>query len=671
MTKTIKGRLTITVILIVVASLLISAVSIIIFSRNILSERAINEVQVQADKYGKSVDSWIQNEKTMTEGVANGIVSLMEKYQADNSADFDFYWDEIQKLVTKSSKDRAVLLNMYYGTENKDFLQSDPDALPPEGYDPTARGWYKAAVAAGTTIVTDPYMDVLIGGMCITVASPIYVNGSLVGVIGTDYTLGTISDIVSSIAHESGVYGFLSDSSGNFIIHENKEYEPGDEFAVAVTSALPTISSIISSPGSDVLEVDDYDGERVYISTSLIESCDWVLGISTPKANATSEVSRMIVMSAGMSLIVILLTAVIMTLVIRGLLKPVEHMKEFLRNNASGDSSYEGLSEVDEISEIMEDFEDKFIHTIERTRTATGVIGSKMSDANDQISNINGRITDIDEMIRRTETNVSSQTSSIQSIEGTCRDVANSMDDLTDETRTMSDKADEIIARVEKMVPELIKNQESAVSITRTSQVKLEAAIEEAKVISEIASVAEAINSIAEQTSLLALNASIEAARAGESGKGFAVVADEIKALSTTTTNEIEKVNSLVDKVTNSVSTLSDESSRMVEFLGSTVMKDYVTATDLAKNYMSDAEYYAKISTQLTGRAETLSGSVGTIASVVNEISSAQDDLNSSMHGIAGHLEEITVASTNVSSQTEEVLGSIDNLRETMESFKV
>ena len=113
------------------------------------------------------------------------------------------------------------------------------------------------------------------------------------------------------------------------------------------------------------------------------------------------------------------------------------------------------------------------------------------------------------------------------------------------------------------------------------------------------------------------------------------------------------------------------ESSRMVEFLGSTVMSDYDKATGLAKNYMDDAGYYAKISSEITNSAENLSGDVEGISSIVNEISSSQNDLNASMQGISGHLGEITSASGNVAFQTADVLDSIEKLRSTMESFRV
>ena len=665
MLKTIKGRLTTIVITIVVLSLLISAVVIILLARKNLMSRSMNELQIQADKYSEIINNWIENEKTMTESVANSIESVTELNGAEGR-------DVVQKIVSYFSRNRGVLLNLYYGTEEKDFMQTDPNAEAPEGYDPTARGWYKAAVAAGSTIVTDPYMDVLIGGMCITVASPVYVEGRLIGVVGADYTLDTINEIVARISYEEGVYGFLADASGNYVIHKNKGFEPGEDSATSVASAQPGLSKTVSSPGSEIASLSDYDGSSIYVSSSLIDSCEWTLGVVTLVSNVKGSIWRLVAVSSAVAAIIIVLTVFVMTFVIGRLMKPVEQMKSFIKSNVSGSvATRSDISEVEEITMLMDTFQDKFVSTIEKTRNEAGIIDRKMTDTNEQISNINGRIGDIDDMMRKTESNVNLQTSSIQSIESTCRTVSDSVSTLAGETREMAGKAGEIISRVEKMVPELIKNQESAVQITHTSQEKLAAAIEDAKVISEIVSVADAINAIAEQTNLLALNASIEAARAGEAGKGFAVVADEIKALSTTTSNEIEKVNNLVGKVTHSVNTLSDESSRMVEFLGSTVMSDYDKATGLARNYMDDAGYYAEISSKITGSAEHLSADVDGISSLVNDISSAQNELTSSMQGITGHLSDINAASGNVASQTADVLGSIETLRTTMESFKV
>ena len=66
------------------------------------------------------------------------------------------------------------------------------------------------------------------------------------------------------------------------------------------------------------------------------------------------------------------------------------------------------------------------------------------------------------------------------------------------------------------------------------------------------------IQDISKQTTLLVLNASIEAARAGDSGKGFAVVAQEIRKLSNTSKESINKIDTIIKYISNSISSIDD-----------------------------------------------------------------------------------------------------------------
>ena len=66
------------------------------------------------------------------------------------------------------------------------------------------------------------------------------------------------------------------------------------------------------------------------------------------------------------------------------------------------------------------------------------------------------------------------------------------------------------------------------------------------------------IQDISKQTTLLGLNASIGAARAGDSGKGFAVVAQEIRKLSNTSKESINKIDTIIKYISNSISSIDD-----------------------------------------------------------------------------------------------------------------
>ncbi len=663
MRKTIKGRLTFAVIMIVVVAMIASTAILVGTSGSKLTKELTDKLQINADKYANSINSWIEKQKGLNAAGAAAFAAL-----PDSSYDKA----HIQQLVTTEGSGNPELLNLYYGMEDKQHLQRDPNALPPEGYDPRERGWYKAAKAAGTTIVTDPYLDVLIGGMCITIATPVYRNGQLAGVLGADYTLDSIADVVNSIPYDSGEYGFLIDASGNFIMHENKAYLPGEDTATSVQSVMSGISSIITTPGSSVLLTKDYDSKQKYIATSTITGCNWLLGLSQPTQNVNGTIYSLIIAGVVIALLAIAVVIIFMAKLISKLLAPMEDMKTFIKDKVIGEENIKATgSEIAEIRYLLAELESRVIDTIHQTKSESQLIKDKMTSASDKIDGINNSIAEINAAMQRTESGIESQTESIQNISEICSNVMTATETFASDTRQMSERTDEIINRVQAMVPEILASKKHAVDVTNQAKTDLEEALKGIQVIEQIVNVASAIQGIASQTNLLALNASIEAARAGEAGRGFAVVADEINGLSTTTGSEIEKVNALTNEVTANVNELSKVSNQIIKFLTENVLQDYDNLEKLANNYMEDANYYSEISKELGSGAEDVSSSVSDINNVLERITGAQNELGSAVHDISDSMQIITESSANVSGETKEVMGSISNLQDTTNKFNV
>ncbi|MCR4589653.1 MAG: hypothetical protein K5668_02390 [Lachnospiraceae bacterium] len=663
MGKTINAKITSTVIIIIILALLISNGMCVMISSKNLTESQTTKLQDQADKYAGEIDIWFESERTMVEGVVYDVNGL-------ETATPDI--EELHKILVAHASNRGELLNMYIGLSDKQFTQSNPEATTPEGYDPTARGWYKAAQAAGATTVTDPYMDVLVGGVCITIASPIFHDGQLIGVVGADVTLDTINSVMESIPKTGGQYGFLIDSSNNIIIHDNPAYLPGEDSITNVADVMSGLSGIVSAPGSAVIQQKDYDGEKNYFATSAVTKSGWVLGLALPSAVISAPVTRIIIMAVIIALIATAAAIIIMVLMIKRLLAPMERMKIFVREKIIGTekNSFKG-SEVAEIDYLIKELEERFIYTIRRTRSESADIQDKMVGTNEKISDINNSISEISATMEETGANIDVQTNSIRSINDASSEINNTVEALMDQINEMDARTKEIIDRVEATVPVVLKNKAHAVDVTRESRERLSAAIEEAKVIHEIVDVSNAISGIASQTNLLALNASIEAARAGEAGRGFAVVAEEINGLASTTKSEIDKVNDLTQKVTDSVQALSDESNNILTFLNEVVMGDYDNMEQLAQNYKDDADFYAHISGLLNADSKELSGSIEGIESGIAAIDSTQEDLSRAVQDINNNLQRITASSESVTEETKDVLGGIDSLQETIGEFNV
>ena len=138
---------------------------------------------------------------------------------------------------------------------------------------------------------------------------------------------------------------------------------------------------------------------------------------------------------------------------------------------------------------------------------------------------------------------------------GSLEETAATMEELSTTVRNNSDRAEEANKLATSASGVAAKGGEVVSQVVNT----MKEINESSKKIADIISV---IDGIAFQTNLLALNAAVEAARAGEQGRGFAVVATEvrnlagrsaqaakeIKALITSSVQQIEQGSALVDR---------------------------------------------------------------------------------------------------------------------------
>lgn len=666
MMKTIKGRLTVSVICMVTASILLTTIGIVVVAGNRMMKDETEKLQLYADKYAEEINTWIENEKMLAAGAAASI-----KAAANTEDDF------IQQVMDTYAEGRKELLNLYCGTKESKFIQSNQEAEIPKDYDPVQRGWYQQAAKEETTIVTDPYWDVLTNQMCTTIASPIYIDGKLEAVIGLDVTLGTVTDLTQSINFAKGVYGFLADSSGQYVAHKNKEYEPTEDKAVAVSDIMPGLKELMEDKDSSVIKLRDYDGSERYFASSMISGSSWKLGVAVPTANVWSSLGAMVGVAFVISLVIIALVAGIMAGLIGRTLAPVQMLKQF----ASGDFSEESLVPKEIPGEYKNEIEQIKTATIEVKQQIRGIILNTKSEAEDISAIAEGTsanmavltqgISDILSATVQVIERTAEAKELTENIEHTGQELGTAIGNVTEKAKEAAEQSSSIMERAGKQNKRTEKSREEAVSIYQETKEELERAIADSQKVEEIDILTDEILAISSQTNLLALNASIEAARAGEAGRGFSVVADEIRQLADNSKEAVDKIRYVTGEVVKNVSFLSESSEKLLNFINGKVMEDYDNMTELARMYEQDAMFYSDISGDLGAASQEMNLSM-------EEISQSMETIAVLVGNIAEHMRDMEQSAENsndnskaVLAQTEELFRLSELLNQTVDSFKI
>ena len=196
-------------------------------------------------------------------------------------------------------------------------------------------------------------------------------------------------------------------------------------------------------------------------------------------------------------------------------------------------------------------------------------------------------------------------------------------------------------------------------------------AIEEGKVVSEIGVMANTISAISEQINLLALNAAIEAARAGEQGRGFAVVAEEVRKLADQSSEAVNNVKGVIDKVQKSFDDLSLTSKDLLRFMDEDVNVQFEDFSNVGEQYYKDADFVNNMSSELAAMSEEINATINQVSDAVQHLAEMAQKSSENTNDIEERLNSSTSSMEEISEIAEKQSVLANNLSEMVKRFKV
>ncbi len=211
-----------------------------------------------------------------------------------------------------------------------------------------------------------------------------------------------------------------------------------------------------------------------------------------------------------------------------------------------------GLSKLSE-GDVSYRISQPFTATLDSVRNDFNVSAEKLQGALTRVSQNAGGIgaganeikSAADDLAKRTE----QQAAAVEETAAALEQITTTVRDSTKRAQ----EAGQIVSRAKA-------GAEQSGDVVRRAVVAME---QIAKSANEISNIIGVIDEIAFQTNLLALNAGVEAARAGEAGKGFAVVAQEVRELAQRSASAAKEIKALI-------TTSNDQVQQGVQLVGDT-----------------------------------------------------------------------------------------------------
>lgn len=421
-----------------------------------------------------------------------------------------------------------------------------------------------------------------------------------------------------------------------------------------------------------------YKGTQKYIGYTPIADYGWSVGIEVNKSELLSKLAVLKTQALIISLGFMLLGSLVAFFIAVNVEKPISFLTKKCNDMAAGDFSSVALPKYgmrkDEIGELARSFSKINANVSEIIRNVMNEVGnvsSLASNSEDTVIQLENMIKQVADVTAEISTGMEQTAIATEKLSRSSEEIESAAGTIASKAQDSALVANEISARADKVKTDFLTTQEIIAVRLNETRSKLGLALEKAKSVEKIKGLSAAILQITSQTNLLSLNATIEAARAGDLGKGFGVVAKEILKLADNSKQTATQIQVLAHEVISSVTSLSDSSNEMMEFVATDVIRDYEVMLEVLEQYTSDIVLITNSIEEFSANSEEIFVSIG---EVIKDVGSISTDAQSGAAGtatIAQQLESIVDKTNNVSEQALYSKKSVDKLADTMQKFTV